>query len=84
MPKIKRTVTRDLPNRSRVVAELELRLAPPGNRFCEDGLSPGSPGVIGHVPQLPPLPGCSEERQPPHSYSASGYGLSSDRGNVCA
>ena len=41
MPKIKRTLTRDLPNRSRAVAKLELRLAPDGERFCEDGISPG-------------------------------------------
>jgi hypothetical protein len=41
MPKIKRTLTRDRSNRSRAVAELELRLAPDGQARCEDGLSPG-------------------------------------------
>lgn len=48
MPKIKRTLTKDSTNRSRVIAELELRLAPPGERFCEDGLSPGF-SVTGEV-----------------------------------
>jgi hypothetical protein len=38
---ITRTLTRDLSDRSRVVAHLELRLAPEGERFCENGLSPG-------------------------------------------
>lgn len=41
MPKIKRTLTKDLPGGTRVVAELELRLARDGERFCEDGISPG-------------------------------------------
>jgi hypothetical protein len=47
MPKIKRTLTRDLPNGDRVVAELELRVADNGERFV-DGISPGF-SVTGEV-----------------------------------
>lgn len=38
---IKRTVIRDMPDKSRVVAELLLRFATKGSRFAEDGISPG-------------------------------------------
>lgn len=37
---IKRTLTRDMPNRDRIVAHLELRIADEGQRFV-GGLSPG-------------------------------------------
>lgn len=37
---IRRTVTRDLPNRTRIVARLELGIAPEGERLTEAGLSP--------------------------------------------
>ena len=47
MPKIKRTLTKDLPNRARVVAELELRVADNGERLV-NGLSPGF-SVTGEV-----------------------------------
>jgi hypothetical protein len=46
MPRIKRTLTHDLPNGDRVVAHLELRLAPDGERFDEQGLSPGYSATI--------------------------------------
>jgi hypothetical protein len=48
MPKITRTLTKDLPDGTRVVAELELRLARDGERFDESGLSPGF-GVTGEI-----------------------------------